>query len=192
MINKQTVHQRENKEAQSCFKVTERKTDCAAPLIICHSGLGCKRKKYLALSSWCQGAGASLVQVGTLGDTGPLMLVQVYVLGRGSSSRMLMHICALVTQPLVAQCTQTLSKCWFWALWAALTDTKKPSLFIIQKTHTLFSQTHIRYNMINMSWHMSEIFVLLYHTSKSCCFFSCSVPQRPQRLTTGLEKINYM
>lgn len=78
--------------------MTERDTDCVAPLIICHTGPGGGNTacKYLALSSGGQGAGASLVQVRTLGGTG-LLLVQVYVLGSGGKSLMLMHICALVT-----------------------------------------------------------------------------------------------
>lgn len=72
------------------------------------------------LSGSRQGAGAPLVELGTLVGVGPCRLVKVSVVGRGGGRVMLVNICALVTQPLVALSTQALSESGFRALGAAL------------------------------------------------------------------------
>lgn len=67
-----------------------------------------------------QGVGAPLVELGTLVGVGPRRLVKVGVVGRGGGRVMLVNICALVTQPLVALSTQALSESGLGALGAAL------------------------------------------------------------------------
>lgn len=66
------------------------------------------------------GVGAPLVELGTLVGAGPCHLVKVSVVGWGGRRVMLVNICALVTQPLVALSTQALSESGLGALGAAL------------------------------------------------------------------------
>lgn len=69
---------------------------------------------------WKKGTGAFLVQVRTLDRAGPLLRVQVRELRRDRWSLVLMHVGALIAQPLVAECTQALRKHGLRALGAAL------------------------------------------------------------------------
>lgn len=136
MINKQTEHWGEYKEAKTYCQVTERQSGAA--LITCFI----PTCKFLALSSWRQRAGAFLVQVGMLGGTGPLLWEQVCILGSGRGSEVLMHIRALITQPLVAECTQALCKRRLWALWAALEDAQRKETILVFKICSKHSHTH--------------------------------------------------
>lgn len=136
MINKQTEHWGKCKGAKTYCLVTEKQSGAA--LITCFIAT-CK---HLALSSWRQRAGAFLVQVGMLGGAGPLLREQVCILGSGRGSEVLMHIRALITQPLVAKCTQALCKRRLWALWAALEDAQRKETVLVFKIYS--KRSHAR------------------------------------------------
>lgn len=110
------------------------------PILIIPHCRGKSSWKYHALSNWKQGTGAFLLQIRTLAGTSPLLGVQICILGCEGGSLMLMHISALIAQPLVAQCTQALCKRWLWTLWAALEE-KQKALFLKYWVNTLTHRT---------------------------------------------------
>lgn len=107
------------KKSRPDFQVTARGT----PALTRRAGGRNRGVKHLALCSRGERAAAFLVLVGA----GPLRRVHVRALGRGgrSSVVVLVHVGALVTQPLVAERAQALSERRLGTLGAALSGGRK-------------------------------------------------------------------